>query len=86
MGEESAGLQDLTILPSGGAGEDVGIYSTIGPVEYAGCSAEAGAEGEDGCASGCEGGGGCATGGRMTGRSLLLFFVFVLGVLRRRGE
>ena len=79
-GEEPIGLQDFTVIPSGDANEDVGIYSTIGPVSYAGCSSEEG--GEDGCGGGC--GGGCATSGRSAGRQVLLWFVLFLGVLRRR--
>lgn len=76
-GEESSiGLQDLTVLPSGSASEDVGIYSTVGPVDYiGGCASE---EGEEGC------GGGCASTGRAAGRQLLLCFVLTLGLLRRR--
>ncbi|MEC7983827.1 MAG: hypothetical protein VX278_01605 [Myxococcota bacterium] len=82
-GEEPVGLQGFTVLSSGGNNEDLGMYSTIGPVEYAGCASEEGSE--EGCGAGC-GGGGCATSGRSGGRQLLLWFVLALGVLRRRSE
>ena len=81
---DGVGLQELDILPTGAASEDIGIYSTIGTVEYGGASSEEGVE--DGCGAGCGGGGGCATSGRAGGRQLLLWFVLILGVLRRREE
>ena len=93
-GDLVMGISAIDVEPAGVADEDLGIYATLGEVEYAstGCGSEE--SGEGGCVDmggGCEdssGGceessGGCSVSGRAGARGFLAIFVLMLGMRRR---